>query len=90
MLILLLINNFLEASTRSIHRSYLSKNILVIIIGHLHTLIKISQGGVGHLHSFNGNSRHSPKVRLITLTLQNCLFPQLNPILLFQLLDHGL
>ncbi len=43
-----------------------------------------------HLQCFERNRRHSLQISCIALVLQDRLLPQLDPVLLLQLLDHGL
>jgi hypothetical protein len=49
----------------------------------------VCQSRVRHLESFHGNGTDSSKICLITLTFQNGLLTQLDPVFFFQLFYHA-
>ena len=78
----------MESSASSVKASDLREDVLAVVIGHFHSLIVVSEGGIRHLERLHRHGAHSSEIRLIALVLQDCFLSQLDSVLLFHFTDH--
>ena len=88
--VLVLLVDLCSQSGLGVETAHLVVDIVAVVLRHLHAPVNVLQRRVRHLQRLLRNGTGATQVRLVTLVLENRLFPELDPELLFELLNHRL